>query len=102
MTLTIEEAIARVPMWQNAVDIQISPLEGGITNHNYRVHVDGESFHLRIAGQNTEMLGIDRENGNAAHAHDLECCLASQNAIDCSVPMTANDEEVGTASLRSK
>lgn len=61
MTLTIEEAIARVPMWTNAADIQFTPLEGGITNLNYRVDTGGKSFHLRIPGENTEMLGINRE-----------------------------------------
>lgn len=61
MTLTVEEAIARVPMWTNAEDIQVSPLEGGITNLNYRVDVDGKSFHVRIPGENTQMLGINRE-----------------------------------------
>jgi thiamine kinase-like enzyme len=62
MTLTVKEAIARVPMWTNTQDIKTTPLEGGLTNHNYRVDVGNESFHLRLAGENTEMLGIDREN----------------------------------------
>jgi thiamine kinase-like enzyme len=62
MTLTIEEAIARVPMWTNAEDIQFAPLEGGITNLNYRVDTGGKSYHLRIPGENTEMLGINREH----------------------------------------
>jgi thiamine kinase-like enzyme len=62
MTLTVEQAIARVPMWQGASDIKISPLVGGITNRNYRVDVGPESFHLRLAGDNTALLGIDREH----------------------------------------
>jgi thiamine kinase-like enzyme len=62
MTLTVEQAITRVPMWQNVSDIQISSLEGGITNRNYRVDAGDESFHLRLAGENTHMLGIDREH----------------------------------------
>ena len=62
MSLTVEEAIARVPMWRDATDIRILPLEGGITNRNYRVDVGIESFHLRLAGENTQMLGIDREH----------------------------------------
>jgi thiamine kinase-like enzyme len=62
MPLPVEEAILRVPMWRDATEIQISPLEGGITNRNYRVDVDGESYHLRLAGENTGMLGIDREH----------------------------------------
>jgi thiamine kinase-like enzyme len=35
-------------------------LGGGITNHNARVEVDGETFVLRVAGKDTELLGIDR------------------------------------------
>lgn len=62
MTLTPQQAIARVPQWQGRGDIQVSPLGGGITNHNYRVDVGEESFVLRIIGARTDMLGIDREN----------------------------------------
>jgi thiamine kinase-like enzyme len=69
MTLSVEEIIARVPMWQNARDIKVSSLEGGITNRNFRVDVGGQSFHLRLAGENTEMLGIDREHEH--HANKL-------------------------------
>jgi thiamine kinase-like enzyme len=36
------------------------PLGGGITNRNFKVDVDGESFVLRIGGNDTHMLGIDR------------------------------------------
>jgi thiamine kinase-like enzyme len=42
-------------------EVEIEPLGGGITNHNYKVDVDGESFVLRIAGADTELLGIDRQ-----------------------------------------
>lgn len=37
-----------------------TPLRGGITNRNYRVDTGGESYVLRIAGENTRFLGIDR------------------------------------------
>jgi thiamine kinase-like enzyme len=67
MTLTIQEAIARVPMWANPQEIEVSELEGGITNLNYRVDVDGKSYHLRIPGENTELLGINREYEYRAH-----------------------------------
>jgi thiamine kinase-like enzyme len=35
-------------------------LGGGITNQNVKVVVDGEAYVLRIAGEDTELLGIDR------------------------------------------
>jgi thiamine kinase-like enzyme len=63
MTLiAVEEAIARIPIWKDARDLRVSSLEGGITNRNYRVDVGDESFHLRLAGENTNLLGIDREH----------------------------------------
>jgi thiamine kinase-like enzyme len=67
MTLSVEEAIARVPQWAGATDLKSAFLAGGITNQNYRIDVGGESFVLRITGANTELLGIDRRNEYAAH-----------------------------------
>jgi Predicted choline kinase involved in LPS biosynthesis len=49
-----------VPGW-NASDLIITPLEGGITNRNYRVRVGDETFVLRLPGAETALLGIDRE-----------------------------------------
>ena len=44
----------------------IEPLGGGITNHNFRVEVGDETFVLRIGGEDTELLGIDRSAEHAA------------------------------------
>jgi len=60
MTLTIDEAIDRIPHWANATDLKISPLTGGITNANFRIEVNGDVFVLRIPGADTELLGIVR------------------------------------------
>lgn len=62
MTFTPEAVIARVPTWQDAQDLRYQPLGGGITNKNYRVDVGENAYVLRIAGANTELLGIDRQN----------------------------------------
>lgn len=67
MAITVDEAIARVPMWVNADNLEISPLGGGITNNNYRVDVGKESFVLRIPGADTDLLGINREHEHAAN-----------------------------------
>ena len=45
---------------------QIEPLGEGITNHNFKVSVDGEAYVLRIGGKDTELLGIDRRAEHAA------------------------------------
>ncbi len=51
---------------------KVSPLAGGITNHNYRVEVGEESYVLRVAGENTEELGIDRGREHACAAAAAE------------------------------
>jgi thiamine kinase-like enzyme len=45
---------------------QIEPLGGGITNHNFKVSVDGEAYVLRVGGKDTELLGIDRRAEHVA------------------------------------
>jgi thiamine kinase-like enzyme len=44
----------------------IEPLGGGITNHNFKVSLDGEAYVLRIGGKDTEVPGIDRRAEHAA------------------------------------
>lgn len=41
-------------------------LDGGITNRNFKVIVDGSSYVLRMGGVRTELLGIDRAVEHAA------------------------------------
>jgi thiamine kinase-like enzyme len=48
-------------------------LVGGITNHNYRVDLDGQTYVLRIAGERTELLGIDRQA-------EYACAVAAMEA----------------------
>jgi thiamine kinase-like enzyme len=61
--VTAEEIAARV--WPDR-DFALEPLGGGITNHNFKVTLDGEAYVLRIAGADTELLGIDRHAEHAA------------------------------------
>jgi thiamine kinase-like enzyme len=42
------------------------PLDGGITNRNYRVRFAGRDCVVRLPGKNTNLLGIDREAERAA------------------------------------
>jgi len=50
----------------------ILDLSGGITNRNYKVDVDGAAFVLRMGGQNTSLLGIDRATEHAASLRAAE------------------------------
>jgi thiamine kinase-like enzyme len=52
------EAIA-ARVWPGRT-LELEPLGGGITNHNFKVLLEGEAYVLRIGGKDTEFLGIDR------------------------------------------
>ena len=57
----IEALVALVPSWQGR-PTTLRPLHGGITNRNYVVTVDDREYVVRIPGERTELLGIDRAN----------------------------------------
>jgi len=76
------------------------PLSGGITNRNYRVRLGGRECVLRLPGQDTELLGIDRaaEQLAARQAASLgigpELIYAdAECAVTAFVPGTAVDSE---------
>jgi thiamine kinase-like enzyme len=46
--------------------ITLAPLEGGITNRNWRIEVPDGVFVLRVTGKDTNLLGIDRRDEYAA------------------------------------
>jgi thiamine kinase-like enzyme len=52
--------IGQVPLLANATQVELEHLEGGLTNVNYLVIADDQRFVLRIAGPNSDVLGIDR------------------------------------------
>ena len=55
----LDAAILAIPSWDGAA-LEIVPIEAGRTNRNFRVTAEGEPFFLRLAGKDTELLGIDR------------------------------------------
>ena len=56
-----EDAAALVALWKGR-SVAISPLSGGLTNENYLVECDGRKYVMRLPGQSTELLSIDRAN----------------------------------------
>ena len=50
----------------------ILDLSGGITNRNYKVEVGGAAYVVRMGGQNTSLLGIDRVTEHAASLRAAE------------------------------
>jgi thiamine kinase-like enzyme len=71
---TVDDLLDRVPGWAGRPRT-VTPLAGGITNRNFRVDVDGESFVARAPGKDTDLLGIDRR-------HELE---AAQRAAELGI-----------------
>ena len=50
-----------VPQWTGR-QVAVRSLHGGITNRNFVATIDGREFVVRIPGERTELLGIDRSN----------------------------------------
>lgn len=57
----IDSAVRKVALW-NGQPVDWSPLSGGMTNENYLVVAGGKRYVMRIPGQSTELLSIDRAN----------------------------------------
>ncbi|TMD75640.1 MAG: hypothetical protein E6I77_10510, partial [Chloroflexi bacterium] len=55
---------------------RVTALSGGITNHNFRVDVEGESFVLRMGVAETDLLGIDRRTEREANHRAFEVGIA--------------------------
>jgi thiamine kinase-like enzyme len=56
-----DEAVSSVSLWKGE-KVHVSPLSGGLTNENYLVEANGTRYVMRIPGQSTELLAIDRAN----------------------------------------
>ena len=67
MTLAIDKAIAKVPFLAESKNLKRTPLSGGITNLNFRIDADGKSYVIRLAGEDTDKLGIRRDVEYAAN-----------------------------------
>ena len=59
--MDIEQILQRIPGFVLKEQPVITELTGGITNKNYKITLNGESYVLRMGGNETKYLGIDRE-----------------------------------------
>jgi thiamine kinase-like enzyme len=57
--MPIEEVVAQ--LWPGR-EIGVSPIAAGLTNQNFRVEVDGTPYFVRLPGQSTDLLAVDRAN----------------------------------------
>jgi thiamine kinase-like enzyme len=67
------EAVERLWPGQH---VRVTALSGGITNHNFKVEVEGEAYVLRMGGAQTELLGIDRHTEREATRRAFEVGIA--------------------------
>jgi thiamine kinase-like enzyme len=67
--------LQRIPQLSNCPALEVEELAGGITNKNYKICTDDDCYVLRLGGEETRYLGIDRKT-------EHECSyLASQIGI---------------------
>ncbi|HBG74155.1 MAG: hypothetical protein A2X25_04075 [Chloroflexi bacterium GWB2_49_20] len=57
----INDIVAKISDWQGK-ELIIEPLSGGLTNKNYKVKVDGIPYFVRVPGESTDLLAVDRHN----------------------------------------
>jgi thiamine kinase-like enzyme len=64
----LDQIIAAVEPLLGPCDGEPVPLEGGITNRNFRARLGGNDYVVRVHGANTGLLGIDRNSERLAVA----------------------------------
>lgn len=74
--MTIDDVIAGVPEWAGK-HVASEPIEGGLTNLNYRLTVDGVRYCVRIPGADSALLAIDRK---AEYANTLAAATTGVGA----------------------
>ena len=76
----LTEVIARLSAGLGPRQGGVLPLEGGITNRNFRVNFGGTDYVVRLPGKNTDLLGIDREAERLATKRAAELGLGPKVA----------------------
>ena len=99
----ISRLLGKIPELRNK-KILVEAMPGGMTNRNYKIQAGDEHYVLRIAGENTNLLGIDRSIEHAcaqaafiaAAGPEVVAFLPDDNAlITRFVPgMVLSDQEV--------
>ena len=101
----LTEAVARLSALLGPREGGVLPLEGGITNRNFRVNFGGTVYVVRLPGKDTDLLGIDREAERLATKKAAELGLGPKVAamLDqpaCLVTCFVESRDVTAAELR--
>lgn len=67
-TADLETIVARLESVLGPAEGEPVPLEGGITNRNFRARLGGQDYMIRLPGRDTGLLGISREAERIANA----------------------------------
>jgi thiamine kinase-like enzyme len=79
-----------------------SPLDGGITNRNYRVRFGGDDYVVRLPGKDTNLLGIDRLAELAASELAAEVGVAPKVAAMLEDPPCLVAEFLGARTMTAE
>ena len=66
MAAELQQIIAACEPALGSLESEPVPLEGGITNRNFRARLGGHDYVVRVHGANTGLLGIDRASERLA------------------------------------
>ena len=83
----LTEVVARLSALLGPRQGGVLPLEGGITNRNFRVNFGGDDYVVRLPGKDTSLLGIDREAERLATKRAAELGLGAQGGGDARDPV---------------
>ena len=86
MPEAVPDVVRRVAARLGGLESEPEALAGGITNRNFRVRAGGGDYVIRVAGRDTELLGIDRRAENDAAS------AAARAGIGPEVALFAPDE----------
>jgi thiamine kinase-like enzyme len=103
----LTEVIARLAAVLGPRQGGVRPLDGGITNRNYRVNFGGDEYVVRLPGKDTNLLGIDREAERLATRQAAELGIGPKVAAmfedpPCLVTCFVEGRELASPELRDQ
>jgi len=101
----LTDVVARVAPLLGPREGGVAPLDGGITNRNFKVTMGGCDYVIRLPGKDTNLLGIDRETQRIANTAAAELGIAPRVAAflespPCLITFFISGREMTAAELR--
>jgi thiamine kinase-like enzyme len=87
----LQEIVDRLAPTLGPPEAPPEPLDGGITNRNFRARFAGADYVIRIPGKDTSLLGIDREAERFANE-----CAAAAGVAPAVAAMLADPQAIVT------